>query len=238
MLLAIDIGNTRTKAAVFEGETLLDHSAFNISESAEAFRALFEKFPNTSAAVLSSVAGNPDFLPQGIAIHRVGRDWQFPFKNLYATPETLGIDRMVLAAGAALMYPGLDALIIDAGTCVTYDFLDGRGRYRGGAISPGLQMRYRSLHDYTARLPLASPEIPESFIGDSTFQSIHSGVVNGLVAEIEAFAGHVSTSGNFIIILTGGDSEFLAGRLKNRIFANPNFLLESLNRLFQYQITK
>jgi type III pantothenate kinase len=107
--------------------------------------------------------------------------------------------------------------------------------YLGGAISPGIRLRYESLHNYTAKLPLLQKEIPESIIGNSTIQSIHSGVINGIIMEINGFNNTVlQQNDNFIIILTGGDAEFLAERLKNTIFANPNFLLESLNQTFQF----
>jgi type III pantothenate kinase len=142
---------------------------------------------------------------------------------------------MVLSAGAVLFYPKHNRLIIDAGTCVTYDFIDENDGYRGGAISPGIRLRYEALHNYTANLPLISKEEPDHFIGNSTNQSIHSGVINGLTYEIDGFINTYSNKyQNFIIILTGGDADFLAKRLKNTIFANQNFLLESLNQLYQY----
>jgi type III pantothenate kinase len=157
--------------------------------------------------------------------------------NCYATPETLGIDRMVLAAGATLQFPNQNRLVIDAGTCVTFDFIDESNNYLGGAIAPGLRLRYESLHNYTAKLPLLALEDPKDLIGKSTAESIHSGVANGLVYEIDGFIDEYRVRySNFIIILTGGDTEFLAKRLKNTIFANSNFLLESLNQTFQYKI--
>ena len=125
--------------------------------------------------------------------------------------------------------------MIDAGTCVTYDFVDSQNQYLGGAISPGLRLRYDSLHRYTANLPSLQKEIPEDFIGISTAQSIHSGIVNGMAYEIDGFINEYRAKyPKFIIILTGGDAEFLAKRLKNTIFANSNFLLESLSQTFQY----
>ena len=238
MHLAIDIGNTRTKAAVFEGESLLEQVAFFSADANTELSRLCKSFPQITDAVLSSVGASQNLEMKGVCINQVSRKWSFPFENLYATPDTLGLDRMVLAAGAVLMHPRKNVLVIDAGTCVTYDYVDRDARYHGGAISPGLAMRYRALRDYTAGLPLLDAAVPVSMTGDSTANSIHSGVVNGLAAEVESFINHYASAGNFIIILTGGDSEFLAGTLKNRIFANPNFLLESLNRLFQYQITK
>ena len=137
---------------------------------------------------------------------------------------------MVLSAGAVLQFPNKNRIIIDAGTCVTYDFVDENNIYYGGAISPGIRLRYEAMHNYTAKLPLLNKEEPENIIGSSTEQSMHSGVINGLAFEID---GYISTltfqKENFIIILTGGDAIFLAKRLKNTIFANSNFLLESLN---------
>jgi type III pantothenate kinase len=168
----------------------------------------------------------------------ISHDSVFPFINKYATPATLGIDRMVLSAGAALGYPGKNRLVIDAGTCITYDFVDRDDNYLGGAISPGLQLRYNVMHNFTAKLPLLYPEMPQEYIGNSTAGSMHSGVVNGVLHELEGFVRQYNEQyQELTIILTGGDADFLAKRLKNTIFANSNFLLESLNLLYLYTIT-
>ena len=170
-----------------------------------------------------------------VKVHFVSNNSIFPFENLYQTTKTLGIDRLVLATGAVIRFPGQNRLVIDAGTCVTYDFINDKNQYLGGAISPGIRLRYQSLHNYTAKLPLLSIQEPDNFIGNSTQNSIHSGIINGLTNEIDGFIDEYKQQySNFIIILTGGDAEFLAKRLKNTIFANPNFLLESLNQTFQY----
>ena len=142
---------------------------------------------------------------------------------------------MVLATGAVLQFPNKNRLVIDAGTCITYDFIDENDNYLGGAISPGIRLRYESLHQQTAKLPLLTKKQPENLIGNSTNESIHSGVINGTALEIDGFIELYKVKyAQFIIILTGGDAEFLAMRLKNTIFANSNFLLESLNQTFQY----
>jgi type III pantothenate kinase len=143
--------------------------------------------------------------------------------------------RMVLAANAVLKYPKKNRLVIDAGTCITYDFIDENDNYIGGAISPGISLRYRSLNDYTSKLPLLEKVVPENFIGNSTELSIHVGVIKGVINEIDGFIDHYSSKyANFVIILTGGDTDFLAMQLKNTIFANSNFLLEGLQEIFQY----
>ncbi len=241
MVLTVDVGNTRIKAAVFEGSTVLENFVFDKNELEKKIKKILKKFQNCSDLVIASVGNieKQSFLAfeNQVNLHFLSHEDRFPFINKYATPKTLGIDRMVLAAGATLQYPKQNRLVIDAGTCITYDFIDENDQYLGGAISPGFRLRYEALHNFTARLPLLTLEEPESYIGNTTAQSIHSGVVNGFVYEIDGFIDEYRANfANFIIILTGGDAEFLAKRLKNTIFANSNFLLESLNQTFQYKI--
>ncbi len=241
MILAVDVGNTRIKAAVFEGSTLLDTFVFLKTELEKSIQNILNKYKKISHLVVSSVSDveKQAFInfESAVNIHFVSHKDTFPFVNCYETPQTLGIDRMVLAAGATLQFPNQNRLVIDAGTCVTYDFIDENNNYLGGAISPGLRLRYEALHNYTAKLPLLTLENPKHFTAKSTSESIHSGVVNGLICEIDGFINQYKAQySNFIIILTGGDTDFLAKRLKNTIFANSNFLLESLNQTFQYKI--
>lgn len=241
MILAVDIGNTRIKGAVFEGATLLENFVFLKTELQKNIQNILEKHKNITHLVVASVSDvekqSFSLFEKDVNIHFLSNNDSFPFVNCYQTPKTLGIDRLVLAAGATLQFPGQNRLVIDAGTCVTYDFIDENNNYMGGAISPGLQLRYEALHHFTAKLPLLSLQSPQHLIGNSTAESIHSGVVNGLAFEIDGVINQYKAQfSNFIIILTGGDTEFLAKRLKNTIFANSNFLLESLNQTFQYTI--
>ena len=250
MLLAVDVGNTRIKVAVFEGNTLLEQFHFSSTELRNELHFILNKYKNTSDLIVASVGNLTkdaffEFETQ-VNIHFISTDSTLPFKNKYSTPSTLGIDRMVLASGAVLKYPNQNRLVIDAGTCITYDFIDEKDNYLGGAISPGIRLRFESLHSYTAKLPLLTLEsIKEQnsesdaipFIGNSTLEAINSGVINGVINEIEGFISqYEAVYPKFIIILTGGDTEFLAKRLKNTIFANSNFLLESLNQTFQHKI--
>jgi type III pantothenate kinase len=239
MLLAIDVGNTQIKTAVFEQNTLVEKEITSYSDWKNGVKNSLKNFPKIDTIVVASVGRlqKDDFLDlsESVKLHFISKESKFPFQNLYNTPNTLGIDRMVLATGAVLQFPNKNRLVIDAGTCITYDFIDAKDNYLGGAISPGIRLRYEALHNYTAKLPLLSKENPEKLIGNSTSQSIHSGIINGVTMEIEGFINsNLDKNDNFIIILTGGDSDFLAERLKNTIFANPNFLLESLNQTFQY----
>jgi len=239
MLLAIDVGNTQIKVAVFEQNTLLNKEIIGFSNWEIAVKNTLRNFPKINNCVVASVGKlqKEDFLnlSSTLKVHFISFESKFPFQNLYRSPKTLGTDRMLLAAGAVFQFQKKNRLVIDAGTCITYDYIDENDNYLGGAISPGITLRYQSLHNYTDKLPLLTIEIPEELIGNSTNQSLHSGVINGVTLEIEGFINAYSyQNDNFIIILTGGDSEFLAKRLKNTIFANPNFLLESLNQTFQY----
>ena len=241
MVLTVDVGNTRIKGAVFEGNTALESFVFTSHEVPVVVKNILAKYAKITHLVVASVGKveREAFLvfQEEVKLHFVSHQDVFPFINKYETPLTLGIDRMVLAAGATLQYPNQNRLVIDAGTCITYDFIDVDNNYLGGAISPGLRLRYEVLHNFTSKLPLLPLESPLGLIGKTTSQSIHSGVVNGLVNEIDGFIDEYRQLGsNFIIILTGGDTEFLAKRLKNTIFANSNFLLESLNQTFQYKI--
>jgi len=241
MLLAIDIGNTRIKGAVFEKDNLIESFVFSKKELEKKITTILKNFPRVQNLTVASVGNlsKSDFLNfgEGIKVHFISNEDVFPFENKYETPKTLGIDRMVLASGAVLQFPKQNRLVIDAGTCITYDFIDEDDNYLGGAISPGFRLRYEALHNFTAKLPLLTLENPDNFIGNSTQQSIHSGVVNGMIHEIDGFINQYKEEyTKFTIILTGGDTEFLAKRLKNTIFANSNFLLESLNHLFQYKI--
>jgi len=239
MLLVIDVGNTRIKAAVFEANTLLEVLIFAKEDLTDKINFILQQHDKIKAIAVASV-GNLDLqalvaFENKAALHVISHQSSFPFQNLYTTPKTLGIDRMVLAAGAVLQYPRQNRLVIDAGTCITYDFIDAQNNYLGGAIAPGIKMRYEALHHYTAKLPLLLPSYPKTTIGNSTEEAIHSGVVNGVIHEIDGFIqDYKDQYAKFIIILTGGDADFLAKRLKNTIFANSNFLLESLNQTFQY----
>lgn len=240
MLLAIDIGNTRIKCAVFKEDTLLNSFVSDTSSLQKEIKKILSLYPEISDFMVSSVGNlsENDFnqVAKTIKIHFVSHQSKFPFTNNYKTPQTLGIDRMVLASGAALKFPTQNKLVIDAGTAITYDFIDDANNYCGGAISAGISLRYKALNNHTAKLPLLDKQDEDFFIGQTTPESIHSGVVNGVVFEIEGFINELRNQyDNFIIILTGGDSDFLAKRLKSTIFANRNFLLESLKDLYQYQ---
>ncbi|PQB03550.1 type III pantothenate kinase [Aureitalea marina] len=238
MQLILDVGNTRIKWALFRQRELIEQWDC----SPEQFRSILsdtrKKYPEVNRILVAST-GQLDskqvkVLNSWHKPHWLSHQSVLPFENNYLTPESLGLDRIGLMAAAALHHSDKNVLVVDAGTCVTYDLLYANNVYTGGVISPGLSMRYRSMHRFTAKLPLLDPELPDLDGGGSTAQSMHLGAVKGLLLEIDGFIDHYRREvHDLMVILTGGDADFLRDNLKNDIFAHSNFLLEGLNYLLE-----
>jgi len=238
MNLILDVGNTRVKIAVYEHGSCIFCGKIGVADFSKEIEKIFEKFPKIEYGIVSSVGflGKTAIilLSNKCALHVLSSNSKIPLQNKYATPSTLGADRIALAVAAYYSYAKQNTLVIDAGTCITYDMVDATGAYLGGAISPGLHMRYEALYKQTSKLPLLEVTDFIDFIGNSTEQSIHSGVINGVCIEIDGVIGqYLSRFTDLTIILTGGDAQFLSKRLKNTIFAHSKFLLEGLNYLLE-----
>ncbi len=240
MNLVIDIGNSQIKTAVFKDDIIIDKEIFSKKD-------LYYRLVNISVkhkisyAILSSVGKIDDSVFKKIQnlFHLVvlNANTKLPFKNKYETPQTLGVDRIALIAAAVNQYPNTNVLVIDAGSCITYDFVDDKKDYFGGAISPGITMRYKALNFNTANLPQLSisETIPNK--GTSTEKAIHLGVLKGIIFEIEGvIRQYKAENQKLTVILTGGDIIFLARNIKSTIFANPIFLLEGLNSILRHNI--
>jgi len=239
MNLVIDVGNTSVKLAVFEGDTLKHKKAIKHDFILKHIHFLNRKYPTISNGIIASVARLKDsdvaYIAANFDLLELNTSTKLPFNNLYTTPHTLGIDRMALVSASVKQYPKKNALVIDAGTCITYDFVTAKNEYLGGAISPGIRMRYKSLNRLTANLPLLETEIPNNITGSSTNSSIHSGIVFGVLNEIDGVIdSYQQKYSDLTVILTGGDAKFLSKQLKSSIFANSNFLLEGLNYILQF----
>lgn len=156
----------------------------------------------------------------------------------YATPETLGRDRVAAAVGASVLYPNRDVLIVDFGTALTMDYLSADGVFHGGAISLGVTNRFRALHEYTASLPLVEPTEEEQLFGNSTKTAIAQGVMNSVQFELEGYIARMAEKkADFCIIFTGGEAKYFVKRIKNTIFAEPNLVFCGLNRILEYNAT-
>jgi len=242
MNLIIDIGNTNVKAAVFEKDTILDVVVFEKGKILSEIKKILKKHP-ISKAVMSNVALISDLklkkIQAFVEIIFISSSTTGPFINLYKTPKTLGVDRIALVAAAVSQFPHKNVLVVDAGSCITFDFVTAKKEYLGGAISPGIQMRFRTLNHFTANLPLLVKEEVTSFIGFSTKESINSGIVNGVIQEIEGVISQYKNKYlDLTVVLTGGDTNFLSKQLKSSIFANQNFLLQGLNYLLKFNTDK
>ena len=238
MNLVVDIGNTKVKAAVFESNTLISFVSFEEIDLETIISGFLQEHTIHSCILSSVKVEQPEitkFLEQIPFFIQLNHTTPIPFTNQYSTPTTLGIDRIALVAGATDAYAHKNTLIIDAGTCITYDFINKDHEYLGGAISPGIQIRYKSVHDYTSKLPQLDAADDYSLIGDSTESAIHSGILNGVVQEIQGVINQYQAKyPDLTVILTGGDIKFLSKQLKNSIFAHQNFLLHGLNRILTF----
>lgn len=240
MYLIIDVGNTRVKVAVFEIDTIKEVFTFEKINIIPELKKIISNF-SISHSIVSSVANFTDEETKKIAelLNPVFLDsnTKVPFENLYKTPKTLGVDRIALASAAIKKYPNQNVLILDAGTCITYEFITDEGNYLGGAISPGIAMRYKALHTFTSKLPLLKANELENFIGTDTESSIHSGVINGVCNEIDGIiAQYQKKYPDLTVVLTGGDTYFLSKQLKSVIFAHPNFVLEGLHTILIHNL--
>jgi type III pantothenate kinase len=239
MNLIIDVGNTKIKLAVFDGQNLIKKVTVSHNSLLSTINKLQKDNQNFKNAIISSVGNvsDRDFndLKNNFNLLVLNSSTKIPFNNCYETPTTLGVDRIALVSASVKKYPNKNTLIIDAGTCITYDFVNHKNDYLGGAISPGIKMRYHALHHLTANLPLLEAKTPKHLIGHSTSESIHSGIINGILKEIDGIVQEYEKKyQDLTVILTGGDTKFLSKQLKSSIFANSNFLLEGLNFILEF----
>jgi len=241
MNLVVDIGNTFVKLAVFQNNKLLEVDSFEQNLFEKKISNFFESYPKISHSILSSVQKHPlsweNLLQQKSNFIKLTSTTPVFFSNQYATPNTLGIDRIALMASAAYNYPNKNVLVIDAGTCITYDFLNKKKEYLGGAISPGLKMRARAMHEFTGKLPLVGIDATtvNKLIGQNTQQCMQIGVLKATSLEIDGFIEeYKDIFEDLTIILTGGDSQLLSKNVKNSIFASSNFLIEGLNQILEF----
>ncbi|MCU0472055.1 MAG: type III pantothenate kinase [Bacteroidales bacterium] len=237
MNLVFDIGNSGTKMALYDGRKKI--TSFRTKEfSCERLHKKMSHY-QIDKAIVCSVRDIPEFIFDLLTrdipfIHVLSHESKLPFRNEYETPETLGPDRIAAVAGAYELFKGEKVLIIDAGSAITYDFLSGKS-YKGGNISPGLRMRFKALHKFTGKLPLVDPEEKYTSPGKNTSEAITAGVINGVTYEINEYIRtfekkHVGIN----VILSGGDSEYLKGKINHRITYVPDIVVDGLNYILEY----
>lgn len=235
MILAIDIGNTLTKLVVFEGDKVL--KVVSKKDVARAdINALVSKF-DIKSGIISSVSDKNETIEllKNYNFLELSHTTPLPLQIKYKTPQTLGLDRISAVVGAKNEAKG-DVLVIDMGTCVTYDFINNNNEYLGGGISPGFEMRFKALNTFTGKLPLIKFDKDKlMLIGNTTENSIISGVYNGLRNEIDGIINnYLLQYKNLKIVVTGGDRNLFDLEPKNRIFADEFLVLKGLNKILKY----
>lgn len=229
--LCIDFGNTRKKIAVFKKNKIQETVILN-DDSIDTFDSLLKKF-QPQRSILSSVIDHDPAIEELLAsktkFHKLSHLTKLDFTTPVGKPETIGADRLALASAAVKFYPKKNNLIIGLGTCITYNFINKYHEFLGGAISPGMEMRFKSVHQFTAKLPLINAESNVPLIGYDTKTNILSGVVLGMAKEIDGFIdAYKEKYRNFNVLLTGGDTVYLEPHLKNRIFADTDLIFKGL----------
>jgi type III pantothenate kinase len=239
MNLIIDIGNTRTKFSVF------NHGEEMISVPVDEFspihiELLKNEYPQIDKVILSAVKDYDPEVKKHLENHfqvfiELDHTTPLPIENLYQTKETLGKDRLAGVVGAVHLYPGNNILVIDAGTAITYDLITSDRKYLGGNISPGIDMRYKALHQFTGRLPLVARSEFTGLYGQATEEAIRAGVQHGIVFEADnAISAFKEFYKNLYVIITGGDANFFDKKLKNSFFVHFNLIAIGLNRILEH----
>lgn len=240
MNLCIDQGNSSTKIGVFDNNVLIESFTYKNLNHTDISN-IINKF-NINACILSSVVECNDELIDWLQKHiqhfiELSHTTLIPIENLYKTPETLGKDRLAAVIGAAFLKPDTDIFVVDAGTAITYDFMDADNKYYGGNIAPGLDLRLRSLHEFTQKLPLVGMVTDQPFLGHDTNSALISGAVYGIVFEIDGYINALKIKyPQLSTFLTGGSIFYFDNKLKNAIFAERNLVLIGLNRILQYNV--
>lgn len=237
MNLVVDSGNSAAKVGIFDDQKLIEKLTFPALDGLRHFM----QDVAIDNLIISSVKADETLISswgsKAKNIYVLSKGLPLPVKNLYKTPETLGMDRLAAVCGAHHLFPQSPCLVIDAGTCITYDFKDEGGHYHGGSISPGLNMRFKAVHTFTAKLPLLTPKSAVKLIGDTTEGAIQSGVVNGLLMEIEGvIRQYQEYFPELHVILCGGDAGFFENQLKASIFASPELVLIGLNSILIHNV--
>ena len=235
--LTIDIGNTKAKYAVFNDKNIVETDIFN--PASNDLTLLLQHHPNINKGIISSVGGKvEECLAQLKNIHMIvlSSETKLPFTLTYKEKSKIGADRLALVAAAYNEKPHQNSLVIDIGTCITYDILTADNQHLGGPISPGMQLRFKAMHEHTALLPLCKPTLNElNIICDDTIECLQSGVQLGVLHEIKEFIRLYSLKFNDLnVFISGGDNIFLQNTLKNCTFASSNFMFNGLKLILEY----
>ena len=202
------------------------------NDSDETIYGLVKKYQPAKSILSSVINHNPgieSILNASTKFHLLGPSSKISISTPVGKPETIGADRLALCVAAVELFPGKNNLVIGLGTAITYNFINKYHEFLGGGISPGMEMRFKSLQTFTAKLPLVEKDWNFPLIGYDTRTNILSGVILGMAKEIDGMIdAYAERYGNFNALLTGGDAPYFVYHLKNKIFANPNLIYQGL----------
>ena len=238
--ICLDFGNTRLKLGLFENDELKE--IFVLADAYEDLKSIIEQH-SPQRSILSSVIKHDEkieqLLKETTRFHKLSHQSKLPFAIPVGKPETMGTDRMAIAAASVFLFPKNNNLAIGLGTCITYNFISQQAEFMGGSISPGMEMRFLSMHQLTAKLPLVKAHWNVPLIGYDTTTNMQSGVVLGMAKEIDGIVdAYREKFGNFNALLTGGDTHLFEPHLKNKIFADPHLIFKGLYAISQINIAE
>jgi len=240
--LCFDFGNTRLKCAVFNNSSIKEIILLD-NDNDDTLESLVKKYQPQKTILSSVIEHNINLekiLSASTRFHKLSHQTKLPFTTPVGKPETIGADRLALCAAAVYFHPQKNNLVIGLGSCITYNFINKYNQFLGGSISPGMEMRFRSLQTFTATLPLIQPDpiaIGWNFplIGYDTKTNILSGVLLGMAKEIDGIIdAYAEKFSNFNVLLTGGDAAYFARHLKSKIFADPDLIFKGLYAISEY----
>lgn len=237
MNLCIDIGNTNAKVGFFKGDELIkelshltDRGLLDILKEQKPDNVLIGSVRKGIGKIVEKSTKMANTILLDYKTH-------VPIHSLYASPNTLGVDRLASVVGAGFLYRNKNCLVIDIGTCITYDLVDKTLTYHGGGISPGVDMKLKAMHKFTSGLPVVASKGYPELIGKTTKECMVSGVVNGTIAELEGIIGRYQQFfDDLTIIFCGGGAKFFESKIKDHIFAVPNLVLIGLNQILRYNL--
>jgi type III pantothenate kinase len=234
--LCLDFGNTRLKTAIFINDQLKEVIVLN-EDPLSHLKQLIDIF-QPERSLLSSVVNHPaaleDLLASTTSFHKLSSTSRLPITTPVGKPETIGADRLAICAAAVHLFPGKNNLAIGVGSCITYNFINKFAEFVGGSISPGMEMRFKAMQHFTAKLPLVEAEWNVPLLGYDTKTNLQSGVVLGMAKEIDGIIElYEEKYGNFNVLLTGGDIAYFEPHLKKKIFADSDLIFKGLYAISQ-----
>lgn len=229
--LCFDFGNTRMKCAVVVDGAIIKEQVL-ADDSEETIRALIDQYHPDRSILSSVIDHNPvmeELLRQKTGFHKLDHHSKVPITTPVGKPETIGADRLALVVAAVTLFPGKNNLVIGLGSAITYNYVNKYNEFIGGSISPGMEMRFKSLQAFTAKLPLVKASWNFPLAGYDTRTNILSGVILGMAKEVDGIIeAYEERYDNFNVLLSGGDAVYFTRHLKKKIFADPYLIYKGL----------